>query len=156
MDALLLLHIAAALFAATANIGALTTTVLARRSTEPARILRLLGIHNLFAARLLVPGAAGTLLTGAYLTHDAGVSLLAPWMAGTLLVFVASALVGIVYLLPEEAKATAEARRQVDAGEPRASTALVAHTAARGIVAAEWAAQATMAVMFALMIVQPG
>lgn len=156
MVIIVILHIAAAALAAGANVGALVTTVLARRSTEPARIARLLAVHHLFAAKLLVPGAVATLLTGAYLTYQVGASLLAPWMAATLVLFVGSALVGILYLLPEEARAAAEARRQVAAGERRSSTTLVRHTAATGIVVAEWTAQVTMAAMFALMIVQPG
>jgi uncharacterized membrane protein len=152
----LVLHVIAALVTAAANVGALATTVLARRATSPRRILALLRIHNLFAAKTLVPGAVATLVTGAWLTLRTGVSLLAPWMAGTLVLFVASALIGIAYLLPEEARATEEARRLVTAGDGRVSETLQRHTAARGIVIAEWTAQLTMAAMFVLMIVQPG
>ncbi len=156
MDLVIALHLVAVAVLATTNIGALATTVLARRSTSPARILKLLAIHNLFAAKLLVPAAVVTLLSGAWLTYRTGASLLAPWMFGTLVLYVGSALVGILYLLPEEAAATAEARRQVAANETTASEQLVAHTAAPGIIAGEWGAQVTMAAMFYLMIVQPG
>src|SRR5688572_27764254 len=82
MTAILMAHIAAVIIVAAANIGALTTTILARRSTSPRRILTLLHLHNTFAARTLVPAAVVTLVTGAWLTYRAGVSLLAPWMAG--------------------------------------------------------------------------
>ena len=152
----LVIHLVAVAVLAAANIAALVTTVLARRSTAPVRILRLLRIHNLFAAKTLVPAAAVTLLSGAWLTYRSGASLVAPWMLGTLVLFVVSALIGILFLLPEEARATAEARRQVAAGETTASATLVAHTAARSIVAGEWGAQLLMAAMFALMIAQPG
>lgn len=156
MNLALAIHLLAVAVLAATNIGALATTVLARRSTSPARILRLLAVHNLFAAKLLVPAAVVTLLSGAWLTYRTGASLIAPWMLGTLVLYVGSALVGILYLLPEEAAATAEARRQVAATEPTASAKLVLHTAAPGIIAGEWAAQVTMAAMFYLMIVQPG
>ena len=115
MDAILVIHLVAVGVLAATNLGALVTTVLARRATGPARVARLLAIHNLLAAKTLVPAAGATLLSGAWLTYRTGASLVAPWMLGTLVLFVASALIGILYLLPEEALASAEARRQVAA-----------------------------------------
>jgi uncharacterized membrane protein len=156
MSHFVIVHIAASLLLAFANIGALSLTILARRSRSPKRVLALLRIHNVFAAKLLVPSAVVTLATGAWLTHSTGASLLAPWMVGTLILFLGSALVGITYLLPAEALATTEAKRLVAVGASEVSTTLVRHTAATGIVVAEWTAQVTMVAMFVLMICRPG
>ena len=155
MDLLLAIHLVAVIMLAATNIGALVTTVLARRSSNPGRILRLLAVHHLFAAKLLVPAAVATLLSGAWLTYRSGASLLAPWMLGTLVLYIASALVGVLYLLPEEAIATAEARRQTQAMKSRPRTSS-SRTSRHLASSPEWAAQVTMAVMFYLMIVQPG
>ena len=155
MDIVLVGHIVASLVVAAANVAALTTTVIARRSRSPARILRLLRLHEVFAARTLVPAAVTVLLTGAWLTHRTGASLAAPWLAGTIALFVISALVGVLFLLPEERRAIREAERLVMAGERRVSHVLVRHTAAPAIVVAEWGAQLLMVAMFWLMIAQP-
>jgi uncharacterized membrane protein len=156
MKAILLVHIAATLVLAAANLSAMALAVVARRQRSPARILRMLRVHHVFAAKILVPAAAITLVTGAGLAYLRGASLAAPWLLGTLVLFVASALIGVLWLLPEEARAIAEASRQVGAREPTASARLVHHTAAPAVVLGEWSAQLTMVAMFILMIVRPG
>ena len=155
MTALLALHIVATLVLAAANVGALGTTILARRARSPRRVLRLLGLHNLLAAKTLVPASVAVLLTGAWLTHAAGAEPAAPWMAATLALFAISALVGVLFLVPEERRATTEARRLVAAGSTAISDELHAHTGAPAIVAAEWGAQVLMLAMFWLMLAKP-
>jgi hypothetical protein len=154
-QAMLFLHILAGFALAAGNAAALAATLTARRASSPSTVLALMVLHRRSVRILVIPSAALVFLSGIYLTDAIGVGFGAPWIAGSLAAWALALLVGIVVLVPAQARAITTARQLVASGAAQPSATLRRHVGAWHIIAAEWAQQGLIVVFLALMVFRP-
>ena len=111
-------HVLAALSLVAGSIGALATSLSARRTSSSATILAFMKLHHGFSTTLVLPGSSVALLSGLYLTHTAGFSWTSLWIAGALFTWVLALLLGAIVLGPSEENVMEEVERCVNSGEP--------------------------------------
>lgn len=152
---LLFVHIVAVMMLAIGDVGALVAATRARRFESARTVLTLMSYHAVVIRTQLVPGAIGSLLSGLALVWLLGVRLTDLWIAGSLVAWLASLIVGVGLLVPAEARAIREAQRLVDAANDECSSELRGAVGSRLVVLGEWSTVVLLVLMTALMVFKP-
>lgn len=152
---LIVLHLLAAFAFVTGNVGGVLITARARRETDPRAIHALMKAHASAIFTMVIPGGVVSLLTGGALVTVIQASFGSAWIAGSLVLWVASLLVGVLVLLKPQDRAIAEAERQMAAGEREKSPALAQHVGGAAVVIGEWSQVAMVVALVVLMALKP-
>ncbi len=149
------IHVLAALLLATGSIGSLLLAIRARRATSVAETATLMRAHHFTVTCGIIPGAVGSLLTGAWLVSVLSVPYSALWVVGSFIGWAASFAIGVGLLVPAEKRAIAEADRLSATGTAAISPALAKAVGAPIVWMGEWATALLIVAMVALMIFKP-
>lgn len=150
-----LAHIVAVLMLATGDIGSLLIAMRARRAATTIEVVTLMRMHHFTVMAGIIPGAIGSLLTGAWLVHEAQMSFTATWVVGSFIAWAASLAVGVGLLVPAESRALKEGERLLTTGTSSPSDALRAAVGAPHVWIGEWATVVFLVAMTALMVLKP-
>lgn len=150
-----LAHLVAVLLLATGDIGSLLVATRARRAATTIEVVTLMRMHHFTVMAGIIPGAIGSLVTGAWLVHVAQMSFTSTWVIGSFVAWGASLAVGVGMLVPAESRALKEGERLLGAGTSSPSDALRAAVGAPHVWIGEWTTVVLLLAMTALMVLKP-
>jgi hypothetical protein len=129
---------------------------LARRRDDPSVIHALWQLAHATVRRVAIPGSLLLLVAGGALVHlsHGAYSWSEPWIAGAVVFWVASALIGVFLHGPRSRAVRTTAAAEAAAGADQASTTLRTH--AQGGVLIGSIDAGLLIVMVALMVFKPG
>jgi uncharacterized membrane protein len=150
-----LAHLVAVLLLATGDIGSLLVATRARRAATTLEVVTLMRMHHFTVMAGIIPGAIGSLVTGAWLVHLASMSFTSTWVAGSFIAWAASLAVGVGLLVPAESRALKEGAQLLTSGTSSPSEALRRAVGAPVVWIGEWTTVALLLAMTALMVLKP-
>lgn len=152
-----LAHLIAVLLLATGDIGSLLVATRARRAATTLEVVTLMRMHHFTVMAGIIPGAIGSLVTGALLVQQAQMSFTSTWVLGSFVAWAASLAVGVGLLVPAESRALKEGDRLLASGTSGTtpSDALRAAVGAPLVWIGEWATIVLLVAMTALMVLKP-
>ena len=150
-----LAHLIAVLLLATGDIGSLLVATRARRAATTLEVVTLMRMHHFTVMAGVIPGAIGSLVTGALLVQQAQMSFTSTWVLGSFVAWGASLAVGVGLLVPAESRALKEGDRLLASGTTAPSDALRAAVGAPIVWIGVWSTVVLLVAMTALMVLKP-